>query len=153
MYELFKIAHILGACVIFGTGMGIAYFMLMAHRTRNVDTIAITARHVVWADYIFTAVAVVVQPISGAALVFLVGYTYSDLWIWLSLALYVFIGACWLPVVWMQAQMKTMAEEAMATGKALDPKYHRYFRLWFALGWPAFFSVVAIIALMVTRPL
>lgn len=152
MFEVLKIIHIIGASVIFGTGMGIAYFMLMAHRSDNISALAQTARHVVFADYIFTAVAVVVQPLTGAGLVYLRGYSYSETWIWLSLALYVFIGCCWLPVVWIQAQMKRLAIEAAESGAPLDPAYHRYFKIWFALGWPAFLSVVAIFALMVIRP-
>lgn len=152
MYEVLKIIHILGVAILFGTGMGIAFFMLMAYRSQNTDAIAIVARHVVLADFIFTAVAVVVQPLTGALLVSLREYSYTELWLWLSLLLYVFIGLCWLPVVWLQVEMKRIAIEAMDTGTALDPAYHRYFKIWFVLGWPAFASVTALIALMVIRP-
>jgi uncharacterized membrane protein len=153
MFEIIKILHIVGASVLFGTGMGIAYFMLMAHRSGNIPVLAQTASHVVFADIIFTAVAVVVQPLTGVALVHLRGYAFSETWIWMSLALYVFIGFCWLPVVWLQMQMKHMATSAAERGAALDPAYFRYFKIWFALGWPAFISVLAIIGLMVIRPM
>lgn len=114
--------------------------------------IAETSKRVVLADFIFTAVAVVVQPITGAVLVILVGYSWTELWIWLSLALYVFVGLCWLPVVWLQMEMGKMAEAAQVSRSELPQTYHRYFRIWFTLGWPAFLSVLVIMALMITRP-
>ncbi|MNT60401.1 hypothetical protein D3C72_1979790 [compost metagenome] len=67
-------------------------------------------------------------------------------------ALYVLIGACWLPVVWFQWRMVKLAEGAEAAGTPLPPAYHRLFRAWFILGWPAFAGVVGIYALMVAKP-
>lgn len=151
-YEIIKIIHIIGASVLFGTGLGIAFFMFMAYRSKNVEAISITGSHVVLADFIFTAVAVMVQPITGGILVALQGYSWSDMWIWASLGLYVFIGLCWLPVVWLQMRMKDMANQAAQSGEDLDPRYHKYFRTWFILGWPAFLAVIGIFALMVIRP-
>lgn len=151
-YEIVKIVHILGASVLFGTGLGIAFFMFMAYRSMNVAALAVTGSHVVLADFLFTAVAVIVQPITGAILVSLQGYSWMDLWVWASLALYVFVGLCWLPVVWLQIRMKDMAIETAQSGEGLDPRYHRYFRMWFILGWPAFLAVIGIFTLMVFRP-
>ena len=34
----------------------------------------------------------------------------------------------------------------------LPPDYERLFRIWFALGWPAFLGVVAIFAIMIFKP-
>ncbi len=42
-YTLLKLVHVIGATVLFGTGAGIAFFMLMAHRTRDAALIAHTA--------------------------------------------------------------------------------------------------------------
>src|SRR2546421_3623757 len=104
-----RLVHVLGAAVLFGTGLGIAFFMLMAHRTRDAAAIAATARVVVIADAIFTAGAVVVQPVSGALLAWTMGYSLLEPWIIVSLALFVLVGLCWLPVVWIQLQLRDIA--------------------------------------------
>jgi uncharacterized membrane protein len=152
IYFALKTIHILGAAVLFGTGLGIAFFMWMAHRSGDAAHIARTARTVVIADAVFTATAVIVQPLSGAGLVHVIGYAWSERWIAASLALYVLTGLCWLPVVWIQARMRRLAQAAARDGTALPAAYHRLFAVWFWLGWPAFLSVMAIFALMVWKP-
>lgn len=144
--------HVIGACVLLGTGAGIAFFMVMAHRTGNAALIAHTASVVVLADWIFTASAVVIQPITGALLVQAVGWSWSEGWLVLSLLLYGVTGAFWLPVVWMQARMRDLAREAAAKGAPLPAHYHRLYRLWFACGFPAFLAVLAIVWLMRAQP-
>lgn len=151
-YIVFKLVHVIGASVLLGTGAGIAFFMLMAHRTGDARTVADVARIVVIADYVFTASAVVVQPVSGVLLANEAGYPLTSGWIVLSLALYVWTGAWWLPVVWMQDRMKRLAQGAAAAGEPLPAAYHRLFRLWFAFGFPAFAAVLAIFWLMIARP-
>ena len=152
LYFLLKIAHVIGATVLLGTGAGIAFFMLMAHRTRNAALIAHTARIVVIADWLFTASAVIVQPITGAALAHLTGQPLFSGWLGLSLLLYVLTGLFWLPVVWIQARMRDLAGQAARSGEPLPPAYDRLFRIWFACGFPAFGAVLAIITLMVIKP-
>ena len=149
---LTKLIHILGAAVLFGTGLGIAFFMYMAHRTGEPATIAATARVVVIADALFTATAVMVQPISGAYLAWLIGYSLGESWIVAALVLYVLVGMCWLPVVGIQLRLRNIAEDAVKRHVALPPDYFRLFRLWFWLGWPAFIGVIAIFALMIWKP-
>ena len=144
--------HVIGACVLLGTGAGIAFFMLMAHRTGVATLIAHTSRIVIVADWLFTASAVVAQPLTGIALAHMLGWKLSEGWIVLSLALYVLTGAFWLPVVWMQYKLHAYAEEAARTGAALPAAYHRLFQLWFACGAPAFLAVLSIIWLMLARP-
>jgi len=151
-YLLLKTLHIIGATVLLGTGAGIAFFMLMAHRSRDPRIIAHTAGVVVIADVLFTATAVILQPITGAALALLSGYSLFTGWIELSLALYLVTGAFWLPVVWMQLRMRNLAREAAAKGADLPPGYFRLWRLWFAFGFPAFASVIAIVWLMTSKP-
>jgi uncharacterized membrane protein len=148
-----KLVHILGAAVLFGTGLGIAFFMWMAHRTRDAAVIAATARVVVIADAVFTATAVMAQPLTGAALIHLVGYSWAEPWIVISLALYVFAGICWLPVLSIQRRLRDLAADAARQGGALPDAYHRLFRVWFVLGWPAFLAVIAIFAVMIWKPL
>ena len=152
LYALLKLLHVHGATVLFGTGLGIAFFMLAAHRTGDAAAVAHAAGAVVLADFLFTATAVVAQPITGAALAYMAGYSLLDDWIALSLALYVFTGACWLPVVWLQMRMRDLAVAAARAGRPLPPRYHAYFRAWFALGWPAFTAVIAIFWLMLVKP-
>ena len=147
-----KLIHVLGATVLFGTGLGIAFFMWMAHRTQDAAVIAHTASVVVVADAVFTATAVIVQPVSGAFLAHAIGYSLWDSWIVTSLALYALIGACWLPVVWIQAKLRDLAGEAARNGAPLSMRYHRLFRIWFVLGWPAFIGVIAIFILMIVKP-
>jgi uncharacterized membrane protein len=126
--------------------------MLLAHLSRNVAVIAGVARIVVIADYLFTATAVVIQPITGSLLARVAGYPLTSGWIVLSLILYVITGAFWLPVVWMQSQMRNLARAAVERGEALPARYHRLFRWWFAFGFPAFAAVVTILWLMIARP-
>ena len=151
-YFLLKFAHVIGATVLLGTGGGIAFFMLMAHRTGDARVIAGTARIVVIADFLFTATAVVAQPVTGVLLAREVGYPLTEGWIILSIALYFWTGAWWLPVVWMQARMCRLAAASAESGAPLPAAYHRLFRLWFAFGFPAFAAVLAIFWLMIARP-
>jgi uncharacterized membrane protein len=152
LYFALKFLHVIGAAVLLGTGAGIAFFMLMAHLGGRPAVIAGVARIVVLADFLFTATAVVVQPITGALLAWTVGYSLWDGWIALSIALYVFIGCFWLPVVWMQMRMRDIAEAASAAGEPLPPRYHRLFWTWFAFGFPAFGAILVIFWLMIARP-
>jgi uncharacterized membrane protein len=144
--------HIIGSTVLLGTGLGIAFFMLMAHRTRNPSVIAHTAGVVVIADYIFTATAVVVQPITGALLVQAVGWSWTQCWLVASVGLYFLTGSLWIPVVYMQTVMRNIARESSSKSVPLPLRYFRLFRLWFAFGVPAFLSVLAIFWLMVAKP-
>jgi uncharacterized membrane protein len=151
-YLVLKFLHIIGATVLLGTGAGIAFFMLMAHRTGKPAVIAGVAQIVVIADFVFTATAVVLQPVTGVLLVLEVGYSFSDAWIFWSIVLYLVTGAFWLPVVWMQMRMRTLAVAAVAAGTELPRAYHVLFWSWFAFGFPAFAAVVAIFWLMIARP-
>lgn len=152
VYFILKFLHVVGAAVLLGTGAGIAFFMLMAHRTGQPATIAAIARIVVLADFVFTATAVVAQPVTGVLLAREVGYPLTEFWILASVALYLVTGAFWLPVVWMQWRMRDLADAAAVSGQALPGLYHRLFRLWFAFGFPAFAAVLAIFWLMLTKP-
>jgi uncharacterized membrane protein len=138
--------------VLLGTGAGIAFFLLMAHLTRNPATIAAVARIVVIADFVFTATAVIAQPVTGIALAEVAGYSLREGWIVLSILLYIFTGGFWLPVVWMQIRMRDLAATAEAAGQALPRSYYRLFYMWFSFGFPAFGAVLAIFWLMITRP-
>ena len=151
-YLVLKYLHLLGATVLIGTGAGIAFFMLMAHLSGRVSRIAGVARIVVTADFLFTATAVVAQPVTGVLLAWQTGYALTEGWIVLSVLLYLLIGAFWLPVVFVQIRLRDLAEAAEAAGTDLPPRYHRLFWIWFACGFPAFGSILAILWLMIARP-
>lgn len=150
--DLIRWLHILGATVLIGTGSGIAFFMVMAHRTSDPHLIAHTAGIVVLADWIFTASAVVIQPITGILLATVIGWELTTPWVALSLALYLVIGAFWVPVVFIQKRMQKLAELAVKEGSQLSGDYHRLFRIWFLCGIPAFGAIIIILWLMVARP-
>ncbi len=144
--------HVIGASVLLGTGAGIAFFMMMAHRTGDVRLVAGTTRVVVIADMVFTATAVIAQPLTGWLLAREAGWNLTEGWILASLALYALAGACWLPVVRIQIVLRDLAADAARNATALPARYHRLYRLWFALGIPAFAAVLAIMWLMIARP-
>lgn len=144
--------HVIGATILLGTGAGIAFFMMMAHRSRAPGLIAHVAGTVVIADFLFTATAVVAQPVTGALLMRAQGWPLNTPWIVAALALYVLTGAFWIPVVWLQMRMRDLARAAAARGQPLPPLYHRLYRIWFAFGFPAFFAVLGIMWLMVAKP-
>ena len=144
--------HVIGAAVLLGTGAGIAFFMLMAHRTHDARLVAHTAGVVVIADWIFTASAVIVQPITGVLLANAMGWPLTEAWIVVSVVLYVLVGALWIPVLFMQRRMRDHARAAAAAQLPLPEAYHRLYRRWFACGVPAFLAVLVIFWLMIVRP-
>jgi len=151
LYFLLKFLHAIGAAVLLGTGAGIAFFMLAAHLSRDPAIIAGTARIVVRADFLFTATAVVAQPITGVLLAQNVGYSLLDGWIAWSIVLYFVTGAFWLPVVWMQMRMRDLSAAALRENRPLPPQYQRLFWWWFVFGFPAFAAVLAIFWLMTAK--
>lgn len=152
LYFLVKYLHVLGAIVILGAGTGIAFFMLMAHRTNDVDFIARTASVVVIADAIFTLSAVILQPVSGGLLMMLSATSFTERWLLVSLALYAIAGLFWIPVVFMQIEMRDLARKASEQRTALPERYFVLFRRWFAFGFPGFGATMLILWLMVAKP-
>ncbi len=151
-YLWIKLAHVISATVLFGTGLGTAFQMWMAHRSGDPRTIAAVAGNVVIADLVFTTPAVIIQPATGIALMRLAGIDPASPWLLAAYALYALAGACWLPVVWLQIRIRDMARDAAAIGRPLPDAYHRCMRAWFWLGWPAFAAVIVIFWLMLAKP-
>lgn len=152
LYQWIKLIHIISSTLLFGTGLGSAFYMYRANRTRNPNVMLFAARNVVIADWIFTTPSVVVQPLTGFTMIYLAGYAVSSAWIVWSLILYVFVGACWIPVVYLQIRMHRLLKQTVARNEALPEKYWRDFRIWFTLGWPAFIGVLVIFWLMLLKP-
>jgi uncharacterized membrane protein len=152
LYLTLKTLHILSSVVLVGTGFGTAFYFFFANRTRSVPVIAAVARLVVRADWWFTTPAVIVQPLTGWALVHLAGWPWSAPWLMAAVALYVLAGLCWLPVVALQIRLARLAAQAEATGQPLPSAYWRDARRWELLGYPAFVAMVGIYFLMVLKP-
>jgi uncharacterized membrane protein len=152
LYFLVKYLHVLGAIVILGTGTGIAFFMLMAHRSGDAAFIARTASTVVISDMLFTLTAVLLQPLTGGFLMMLSSTGFTELWISASLGLYAVAGLFWVPVIFVQIEMRDLARAASAQSTPLPPRYFALFRRWFLFGIPGFGSVMAILWLMITKP-
>jgi uncharacterized membrane protein len=151
-YVIVKWMHILSSTLLFGTGLGSAFYMFFASRTRDARAIAVVVRYVVIADWAFTTPTIILQPLTGFYLVHIAGFPLTSTWIAGSVALYLLAGACWLPVVWMQMRMRDMAREAAASGGELSARYWSFLRWWVALGIVAFLALVAVFYLMVAKP-
>ena len=151
-YSLIKTLHILGATVLFGTGLGIAFFFWSARQADDRARL-FAARTTVRADFLFTLPAVVLQPLTGAWLMAKTGIDIHTPWIQVSIALYFVAGLCWVPVVWLQIRMKNMLESSLSDGPFDRQAYERLRKLWFVLGWPAFLGLVVVFWLMVTKPI
>ena len=152
IYLSLKYVHLISMVVLFGVGLGTAWYKWMADRTGDVNHIAIINRQVVLADWIFTTPAIIIQPISGVLLMNILNIPLNTSWLLISLALYVLAGVCWLPVVWLQYKMRNLSADASANNQALPQQYWRYVRIWFWLGVPAFAAMLSIVFLMLFKP-
>jgi len=152
LYPAVKTLHILSATVLFGTGLGIAYFFWMGGRSGDDRVALFAARATVLADFLFTLSAVIVQPLTGAWLVWRGGFNPLDLWLVTTYALFAIAGACWVPVVFIQIRIRRLLEIKVAGRDVDSDEYARLRRWWFFLGWPAFVSLILVFHLMVTKP-
>lgn len=152
-YLIVKWAHVLSSTLLFGTGLGSAFYMFFTSLTRDARAIAVVVRYVVIADWAFTTPTIILQPLTGFYLIRIAGFPVDSRWIVWSIALYLLAGACWLPVVWMQIRMRDMAQAAARSGAALPQKYWSYLKAWVALGIIAFLALVIVFYLMVAKPM
>jgi len=153
LYSVIKTIHIISSTVLFGTGLGIAFFMFRSCFTQNIHEKFYAIRTTVLADCLFTAPAVIIQPLSGAWLMMHGGFNWADKWLVATYALYLVAGVCWLPVVWIQIRLKQILQSCASNDVPLPESYHKLFRLWFILGWPAFTGLVIVFFLMVMKPI
>ena len=151
-YLALKWVHILSSVLLVGTGFGSAFYLYFIHRTKNIQAIAAVSRLVVRADFWFTTPAIIVQPATGIAMAIMAGYSLDQAWLMWTAALYLFAGACWLPVVWLQIRMATLASTAANGSAELPFRYWQYARYWEFLGYPAFLAMLGVYGLMVFKP-
>lgn len=152
-YLVLKYWHILSAFLLFGTGLGSAFYKWMADRSGNIQHIAVTNKHVVFADWLFTSPTIIMQPLTGLWMIYLIQIPLTTPWVIASLGLYIFAGLCWLPVVYLQIKMKHISEKSVLRNEALPARYWQYTRIWFWLGVPAFIAMILVIFLMVFKHL
>jgi uncharacterized membrane protein len=151
-YFIAKWLHILSSTLLFGTGLGSAYYMFFASLTRDPRVVVQVVKYVVIADWLFTTTTIIFQPLSGLYLVHLMDIPLTSRWLMWTYALYLLAGAAWLPVVWMQIQMRNIAREAVAANTGLPERYWRFLKMWVALGVVAFVALIIVFYLMVAKP-
>jgi uncharacterized membrane protein len=151
-YSFIKTIHIISSTVLFGTGIGTAFFMLQANLKGDIAAKVYATRTTVIADFLFTTPAGIIQPLSGFILISIQGYNLFEPWLVLTYILYFIAFAYWLPVVWIQIKLRNIALETSISGGSLPGNYYKLAKIWFILGWPAFISLSGIFFLMVYKP-
>lgn len=134
-----------------GTGAGIAFFMFMAYRSKNIEAITVTAKNVILGDWIFTLPAVITQFVTGLLLMEKLNYSFTSTWFYWVIGLFVFIGACWIPVIHIQYLLFAQAKLSLSQGQLTD-KFNQYMRWWISLGIPAFLAILGLLYIMVFKP-
>lgn len=152
LYLWLKLIHILSSTILFGTGIGTAAVMLYGHRQSNIAAKAVINQYVVFVDHIFTGTSGLVQPITGLLMLHITGLSLLTPWIFLSIIGYLIAAACWFPVVYFQIKIRDITVAAAANKTKLPKEYDYYFKRWFVLGWPAFFSLIGVFYLMTMKP-
>lgn len=149
-YLILKYLHILSATFLFGTGIGTAFFLLMAYLSKNIQTIQYTTKHVIFADWLFTTPSVILQPITGIWLMMILHYPFNSLWFLLVLGLYLFAGFCWVPVVFIQYRLHRLTSQ-LNQHQPLPKQFHLLMRWWVTLGIFAFGALIVVYWLMITK--
>ena len=151
-YTTLKMLHILSATLLFGTGLGSAFYKWRADQSRDPAVIAVTNKNVVLADWLFTTPTVFLQPLTGVLLAYHQGYSFATPWLLLSMLLFLFAGACWLVVVYLQLKMRDASLLSLSKSTLLPATYYQHARVWFWLGVTAFSCVLTVYALMISKP-
>jgi len=146
-YHSLKLIHILSSTVLFGTGLGTAFYMWRAQLSGDLNTFRIVAKNVVVADWVFTTPAVIIQPFTGIGMMYLAGLSWQQPWLLWSICLYFLVGVCWLPVVFIQIKVAKLLQENQPD----LAKVKRLMIIWYSLGVPAFLGVIVIFYLMVKK--
>ena len=94
----------------------------------------------------------VLQPVTGGVLMALSATGVAERWLATSLGLYAVAGLFWIPVVFMQIEMRDLARAAVLQNQPLPARYFALFRRWFLFGIPGFGSVMIILWLMIAKP-
>lgn len=148
-----KFVHLLAAAGMLGTWLGAALFMLRAHRSDNPSVMAVTSQFAVRVEKTVMIAAIVLQPISGFALVAAIGLSSSDeFWIVLSLALYVVVVAAWLLALRFEIRIRDLTRQAALDNVPLSDSYRRLFPPYAAFTWFGLAGTVLLFFLMTWQP-
>ena len=148
-----KFVHLLAAAAMFGTWLAVAVFMQLAHRSRNTAVVALTSRFAVSVELIVMIAAIALQPISGFALASAIGVSpFDEFWLELSLVLYGVVVAIWFVVLRIEIRIRNLTRQAALDAVPLSDAYHRLFRFYSVLVWPALGGMVVLFLLMVWQP-
>ena len=150
-YMTIKLIHIISSTLLFGTGLGTAFFMVRANATKDLNTIRNTTSTVVLADWLFTTPSVIIQPVTGFYLMHMAQFSFESLWFYLVVGLYLIAGCCWVPVVFIQTRLNKLSARANSWDE-ISQQYTKLYNTWFTLGFPAFISVLILFYLMVFKP-
>ena len=150
-YSLLKTLHIISSTLLFGTGLGTFFFMVMATRTGNVEALRVTTRTVVIADFVFTTPAVIVQLLTGLLLMQRIGISWQSVWFGVVISLFCFVGALWLPVVWIQLKLRKLMAD-LPPGEPLPEAFVIWVRRWERMGYPAGIAMIGLFVMMVYKP-
>jgi uncharacterized membrane protein len=148
-----KFVHMLSVAVMFGTWLGIAAFMVLAHHSHNTSVVALTSQFVVRIELVVMIAAVVLQPASGVPLAYVIGLDpLGEFWLVASIAGYGFVVLCWLAAVVIEFRVRRVTREAALSNVPLPAAYKTLFRVWAMLAVPILSGMVGLFALMIWQP-
>ena len=150
-YNTLLFIHITSVILMIGVGGGSAFYKFMADRSGNLEVIVHINKLVVLADWLFTTPSIILQPISGFMLMHLMGYGLENLWVFISVGLYIFSILLWLIAVYLQIRMKKIAIVYQNKRRELDKDYFRFVNYWVWLGVFSFFAMIGIFYLMIFK--
>ena len=153
MFRILLAIHILAGVIFMGNIITAAFWKARADRSGSLETIALTTRAVLQADYMFTGPGIVLLLVTGIWMVGLTNWArFQEPWLGSSLVLLIVTGIIWTGVLLpLQFRLARLAREGTANG-ALDPSYRRASRQWAIFGGIATLLPVVILFLMVLKP-
>jgi len=147
-----KFVHMVSMAVMFGTWLGIALFMVFAHRARNTSVVALTSVFVVRAELWVMATAVVLQPLVGIPLAFAIGSPIGAYWLEASVAIYGGVLLVWILNLLIEMRIRRLSKDAALAASPLPPSYRRLFWVWSLFTIAGLAGMIAIMAFMIWQP-
>lgn len=146
-YQTLKLIHIISATIMFGTGLGSAFYLFYTYKFSKFSTVKEILNIVIIADYIFTTPSVILQLATGLWLSHYMKLISTN-WFLIALLFSLLVYALWIRAVFLQLKMKKTLENA----KEYNVQFHQQMKGWFFLGIPAFFGSLFLFYLMVFKP-
>ncbi len=153
LYLIIKTVHVLSVVLFLGAGLGSVFYKMRADRSGRIEVIVWAQRAIVQADWLFTVPAGVVLPLTGLWMIYLYQLSLFTPWVLIGISGYTLAGVTWLPAAFLQIRMRKLAEKAYADAAPLPAEFHRYNRIWMALGVPSFFATLFTVWVMIDKTL